>query len=189
MERYCEPGVKVMATVMIPRRLAEEAIKRGLDLEELVFQAIAKALDLDPQEVAEARVELAEKMLKEAEEYIAKKDIVQASEKLYKVVEECIKALAEKYGVKQLEVAEKKGKWDTWLLGQAATDLSKILREERIRLAWKDAYDIHVWGFHEAKYRIEDVEAALPLAKWILEYTKKTIRNKQQQTTTNKIQP
>lgn len=37
-----------MATIMIPRRLAEEAAKRGLDLEELVFRAIAKALNLDP---------------------------------------------------------------------------------------------------------------------------------------------
>lgn len=53
--------------------------------------------------------------------------------------------------------------------------LSKILREERISLAWSKAYEIHVMGFHEAKYRIEDVEAALPLARWLLEYTKRIV--------------
>lgn len=41
----------------------------------------------------------------------------------------------------------------------AATDLSKMLNEDRIRLAWKDAYDVHIWGFHKAKYRIDDVKA------------------------------
>jgi len=167
-----------MATITVPRRLAEEATKRGLDLEELVLRAITKALNLDPQEVAEARIELAEKMLKEAEDYVAKKDVVQASEKLYKAVEECIKALAEKFRVEQLEEVEKRGKWDTWLLGMAATDLAKELGEDRIHLAWSKAYDIHVWGFHEAKYRVEDVKAALPLAKWLVEHAKKTVRER-----------
>lgn len=131
--------------------------------------------DLDPKDVARARIELAEKSLAEAIDYMAKKDPVQASEKLYKAVEECIKALAEKFRVPQLEIAEKRGKWDTWLLGQAATDLSKKLGEERISYAWSKAYEVHVWGFHEARYRVEDVETALPLAKWLLEFAKRVL--------------
>ena len=167
-----------MATIMIPRRLAEEAARRGLDLEELVLQALAETLNLDPRELAEARIELAERMLEEAEEYIAKGDVVQASEKLYKAVEESIKALAGKHSVKQLDEVKKRGRRDTWLLGMAATDLAKELGEDRIHLAWSKAYDIHVWGFHEAKYRVDDVKAALPLAKWLVGYSRKVLRER-----------
>ncbi len=45
--------------------------------------------------------------------------------------------------------------------------------KDRIRLAWKDAYDIHVWGLHETKYGVDDVRASILLAKWLLEYAKK----------------
>ena len=120
-------------------------------------------------------LELAEKNLAEAKELIAKGDPVQASEKLYKAVEECIKALAEKLRAPQLEAARKRGRWDTWLLGQAATDLSKRLGEERVKYAWAAAHDVHVWGLHEAKYRVEDAEATLPLAEWLLSYAKKVL--------------
>ncbi|MEM4970839.1 MAG: PaREP1 family protein [Sulfolobales archaeon] len=57
----------------------------------------------------------------------------------------------------------------------AATDLSKKLGEEGIRYAWTAACDIHILGFHEAKYRIGDVETLLPLAEWLLNYTKKIL--------------
>lgn len=59
---------------------------------------------------------------------------------------------------------------------------AKKLGEERIRHAWAQAYEVHVWGFHEAKYRVEDVEATLPLAKWLLEYTKKTLERQESNT-------
>jgi len=167
-----------MEAIYVPKKLVDEARKMGIDISELVLNAIANVLDLDPSEVASARLELAEKSLEEAREFIKQRNAVQASEKLYKAVEECIKALAEVFNASQLKEVRKRGKWDTWLLGMAATDLSKRLGEERIRLAWKDAYDIHVWGFHEAKYRVEDVEAALPLAEWLLSYTKQVISEK-----------
>lgn len=131
---------------------------------------------MDPREVAEARLELAEKMLREAEEYIKKRDVVQASEKLYKAVEECIKALAEALQVRVLEEVRKRGKWETWLLGKASRELAERLGEDRVRLAWKDAYDIHVWGFHEAKYDVEDVKASLPLARWLLGYARRVLK-------------
>jgi hypothetical protein len=41
-------------------------------------------------------IEFIEKFLADGNEYIKRRDPVQASEKLYKVVEECIKALTEK---------------------------------------------------------------------------------------------
>jgi hypothetical protein len=137
-----------------------------------VIRALTEVAGLDPEETASVRVELAEKSLEEAKEFIAKRDIIQASEKLYKAVEECIKALSEKFRLPQLDIASRRGRWDTWLLGQAATDLSKILKEERISYAWSKAYEIHVWGFHEAKYRIEDVESATPIIEWLVNYIK-----------------
>ncbi len=75
--------------------------------------------------------------------------MVQASEKTYKAVEEYIKALAEILKVPALEEVEKRGKWETRLLRKAARELAEKLGEDRVRLAWKDAYNTHVWGFHK----------------------------------------
>ncbi|ABL79091.1 PaREP1 family protein [Thermofilum pendens] len=158
--------------VTISRGFAEEAERRGVDLE----GALPSRALVDPVEVAGARIDFAEEMLREAEEYVAKGNVVQASEKIYKAVEECVKALAERFNVKQLEEVRRRGRWDAWLLGQASTDLSRILGEDRIRFAWATAYDVHVWGFHEAKYRLEDVESALPIARWLLEYARKVVQ-------------
>lgn len=140
-----------------------------------MLRTLAEALKMDPQTIAESRLELAETLLKECERFVEAGDAVQASEKLYKAVEECIKALAEALKPRTLEEVRKRGKWEAWLLGKAARELSEMLNDDRIRLAWKDAYDIHVWGFHETKYGVEDVKAALPLAKWLLNLTKKII--------------
>ena len=161
--------------VVVPRRLVEEAERRGLDINDLVVEAVIGVLNLDPEDAVEARLELAEKYFGEAREFIAKGDAVQASEKLYKVAEECIKALAEKYGLSQLSIVKRRGRWDTWLLGQAARDLAKMLGEEKIIHAWTGAYDIHVWGFHEGKYRVEDAEAALPAIEWLLNFCKERL--------------
>ncbi len=62
-----------------------------MDIEDLVMYALMNAMKLDPGELAKARLELAGKYLSEAKEYIDRGDAVQASEKLYKAVEECIK--------------------------------------------------------------------------------------------------
>jgi len=56
---------------------------------------------------------LAERYLKETREYIAKGDAIQASEKMYKVVEECIKALAETLDTPETQEARKNGRWFT----------------------------------------------------------------------------
>lgn len=158
--------------VTLPRRIVEEIAKGGLSVEDLIVEAVGKALSLDPEDMAMIRVEIAEKSLIEAEDYLSKGDVVQASEKLYKAAEECIKALAKQYAVPQLETARRRGGWDTWLLGQAATDLARRLGEERISYAWSKAYEVHVWSFHEAKYRVEDVETALPIVSWLLSYAR-----------------
>lgn len=162
-------------TIIIPRKIVEKAKKLGIDLESLALEAILRELKLNPSEEAEVRLELAEKSLREAKNYIEKKDPTQASEKLYKAVEECSKILSQLHKLPEYERVAKEGRWWVQLLGKSARKLSKILKEPRIEQTWAIAYDIHVWGFHEAKYRIEDIEAILPLAIWLLNFTKQTI--------------
>ena len=120
------------------------------------------------------RIAFAEKLFSEALDYMAKDDAAQASEKLYKAVEECIKVLAEKFNVSQVGEARKR-KWLTWLLGEASTELAVKLNEPRISHVWAEAYAAHVWCFHEARCSIRRVEFVKPLAKWLIEYTKKVV--------------
>lgn len=82
------------AAVSIPRRLVEEARRRGIDLESMIVELLARELELDPRDEARLHLELAEKYFREAVELLEKGDPVQASEKLYKAAEECIKILA-----------------------------------------------------------------------------------------------
>jgi geranylgeranyl pyrophosphate synthase len=75
-----------------PKRPIDALEASGLDIIDVIIYALGDKLD--PHETAEARIELAERYLAEAKEYISKCDAAQASEKLYKVTEECIKATA-----------------------------------------------------------------------------------------------
>ena len=151
--------------------------KRGLSVVDLIVPTLGK--DVDPKVIIEARIELAEKSLDEAKEYLEKGDAVQASEKLYKAVEECIKALAQHYGMPEYQVAVKEGRWWTQLLGKAARDLSRRLGEPKITDAWARAYDDHVWGFHEAKYGVEDIRDDVELVNWLLNYVKQKVLSQQ----------
>jgi AraC-like DNA-binding protein len=85
---------------------------RGLDVEDFVLRLFSKELNLDPKTVAEARLELAERYLAEGRELVYR-DPVQASEKLYRVAEECVKALAIHYNLEDiLGNVERRGRWD-----------------------------------------------------------------------------
>jgi hypothetical protein len=83
----------VGVSVIIPRRFAEEIAKRGFGLEEIVLSSLIKKLGLDPAAATEVRLELASRYLREGAELV-NRDPIQASEKLYKAAEECVKALA-----------------------------------------------------------------------------------------------
>jgi hypothetical protein len=158
---------------LIPEKLARELERKGVNLVDLVISALGE--EVDPRVALEARVELAEKYLAEAKEYLAKGDAVQASEKLYKVVEECIKALAELYDTPEHREAAREGRWWAQLLGKAARRLARELNEPRITDAWSRAYDVHVWGFHEAKYTVEDVKEDVGYVEWLLNYVKQRV--------------
>ncbi len=163
-------------TIELPKKLVEKLKERGLDPTTHIVDTLVRELELDPVEEAETRIELAEKYLEEARKYIERGDAVQASEKMYKVVEECIKALAHMHKLPEYEKAVKEGRWWTQLLGKAARKLAKLLNEPRIESTWSIAYDIHVWGFHEAKYTVEDIAQDIQHIEWLLNHTKKQIK-------------
>ncbi len=76
----------------IPEKLVKEVKSRGLNVVDLTISALYGGLDL--KIITKSCIELAKKYLGEA---------IQAPEKTYKVVEECIKALAEYYKSRSLK--------------------------------------------------------------------------------------
>ncbi|WP_243674734.1 PaREP1 family protein [Vulcanisaeta distributa] len=127
----------------IPRELIKAAEERGIDITDLIINAISKN---DPSiGGVKLRLQLAEKYLNEAKDYVSKGDAVQASEKLYKAAEECVKALAEKFDTPEHQQAIKEGRWYTYQLGSVAGRLAEQLGDWVLN-GWSSAYFLHVWG-------------------------------------------
>ncbi len=116
-------------------------------------------------------VEALARLFKEAVSYLEKGDSVQASEKLYKVAEDCVKALAEVEGIREYTEAVRSGGWWTKLLQRAAARLSELYGEE-LRLAWDAAYKLHIEGFHEGRLTINDVKEEAPKIEELLRIVK-----------------
>ena len=108
----------------------------------------------------------------ESKEYIAKGDPIQASEKLYKATEECIKVLAERHKLSEYGKAERDGRWRSYLLAQAAGKLADDLKRKEIEDVWARAFNIHVWGFHEGKFGVEEIKRNVPYVEWLVDYVK-----------------
>jgi hypothetical protein len=116
------------------------------------------------------RIEIIKNLFAEAEEYLAKGDAVQSSEKLYKAAEECIKLLSERFNLPEAKEAEEKGRWTVTLLEKAVRKLSDKISID-VQIGWDAANYLHVFGFHEAKLEVENVKARLPLIKRLIELT------------------
>ncbi len=161
-------------TISIPRKLYEEARRKGVDVESRIVEILLGELGLDPREEAIIHLELAEKYFREAREYLAGNDPVQASEKLYKVAEECIKAMAKALGLEEAEEARSRGRWTLRLLDNAAQKLARKV-DQRIHDNWDHAYFLHTEGFHEARLDVKQVEARVKYIEELLETTKNTV--------------
>lgn len=120
-------------------------------------------------------IEFIKKSLGEGKEYLNKGDSVQASEKLYKAVEECLKLVAKQRGIPEYEEAEKEGRWWSRLLARAAMRLSHELGAGKIEVVWAKASDLHVWGFHERALSVAHIEPHLPYVEWLLGCTKEIL--------------
>jgi Archaeal PaREP1/PaREP8 family. len=94
---------------------------------------------------------------------------------MYKVVEEYIKALAETLNTPKTQEARKNGRWFTWLLGSAARSVANRLGRPEIVETWALAYDVHVRGFHEAKYNVDNVAWGLAYIERLLKITKDVV--------------
>ncbi len=120
------------------------------------------------------RLNLAVKFLREGEEYVAKGDPVQASEKLYKAAEESVKAMSSRLGLRPYVEALSKGRWTVSLLEDAVRELSGKV-DKAIRAYWDVAYRLYVDGFHEARLRISDVEVRLEEIRRLVELAESLI--------------
>ncbi|AEE94603.1 PaREP1 domain protein [Acidianus hospitalis W1] len=149
--------------------LIKKAEEKGIDVEDLIISAMSKE---DPQGGIKLRLELAKKYMAEAEEYLKKGDAVQASEKAYKVAEEIVKALSEKFNLQEYQQAVKEGRWYT--LGSAVSSLSKKLGNWIVN-GWSSAYFLYVWGFHESKLSTDDIIPYLDEVKRMLEEAEKVL--------------
>lgn len=120
-------------------------------------------------------MEIAESMFRSGKEPFEKGDVVQASERLYKVAEECIKALSLIAGLEEAGEARTRSRWTLKLLDSAARRLAEIISED-ILYVWDSAYYLHIEGFHEARLDPEAVEIRVKLIEKLLKITRKTIR-------------
>jgi len=149
--------------------LIKKAEEKGIDVEDLIISAISK---IDPQDSIKLRFEIAKRFLSEAEDYLSKGDIIQSSEKAYKVAEEVIKALAEKFNLPEYQQALREGRWYTYSLANAAGKLALSLGKW-VKEGWDSAYVLHVWGFHEGKLDLENVRLRIQDVKNLLENAQK----------------
>jgi uncharacterized protein (UPF0332 family) len=134
-------------------KLREEAIKRGVTVEELAIDVLSKELKicLDPSERVELHLKLSEKFLREAEELLAKGDYVQASEKAWGAASQMVKALAVKEG------GELRSHASLW---EYVNKVAKRLGDVELRHLWGRANNLHQ-NFYENWMPPEEVEAAL----------------------------
>ncbi|MEM1606490.1 MAG: hypothetical protein QXW41_09620 [Fervidicoccaceae archaeon] len=61
-------GAEGYISIYIPKSVADEILRRGLDVESFVIDSILEKLKLDPQEEVAIYVELAERFLSEVQE-------------------------------------------------------------------------------------------------------------------------
>ena len=156
----------------------EELIKkleeRGIDAIDVLLDTLSK---VDPSESAKERINLVEKLMKECNDYLNQEDPVQASEKAYKIAEEMVKALAEKFKTPEYEEFLKEARWYIYLLSKASKTLALKLGDWIID-GWNSAYDLYIWGFHERKLTIDYVKIGIKKVEKIFEEAYKIIYEK-----------
>ncbi len=149
--------------VAIPPSLVEALRRRGLDVGYLIDTLLINS-SIDPPEAVKAHAELATMAFNEGVEFANKGDVVQASEKLYKAVEEAIKALAMAKNLEEAREALSKGRWTVALLDNAVSKLGDVVER-----AWDAAYFLHVNGFHEVRINIEQVRRRIPYIRSLID--------------------
>jgi hypothetical protein len=149
----------------IEKKLKEEAEKTGISEEELIIEALSKFLNepIDLETKAEIYLKLSEKYLRDAEEFLIKKDFVQASEKAWGAAAQIIKALAAKEGKELRSHGE---------LHRYVAELSKDKGDKEIMKFWFSATSLHQ-NFYENWFPEEAVRSAVEDVKNFIEKLRK----------------
>ncbi|RSN69205.1 HEPN domain-containing protein [Candidatus Korarchaeum cryptofilum] len=106
---------------------------------------------MDPEADVELHLKLCEKYLREAEDFLARKDYVQASEKAWGAASQMLKALAAKEGRELRSHAE---------LWKYADELAEKLGDEELRYLWRTANALHQ-NFYENWMPSREVELSV----------------------------
>jgi uncharacterized protein (UPF0332 family) len=132
--------MKGLSLIILPKRieerLREESKRVGVPEEELVVEALSKALNepLDPETRFEMHSRLSEKYMREAEAFLTKGDYTQASEKAWGAAAQMVKALAAKRGLELRSHGE---------LHKEVIKLTRETGDDEIRLLWQSAIALH----------------------------------------------
>jgi hypothetical protein len=149
----------------IEKKLKEEVERTGISEEELIIEALSKFLNepIDPETKAEIHLKLSEKYIKDAEEFLTKKDFVQASEKAWGAATQIVKALAAKEGKELINNGE---------LHRYVAELSKEKGDKEIMKFWFSATSLHQ-NFYENWFPEEAVRSAIEDVKNFIEKLRK----------------
>jgi len=153
--------VLIVLPERIKKRLKEESEKIGVSEEELVLEALPRILNepLDPETRVEVHLKLSEKYMKEAEEFLTKKDYTQASEKAWGAAAQIVKALAAKEGKEIRSHGE---------LHKYVAKLSIERGDKEIMTLWFSATALHQ-NFYENWLPEEAVRSAIDNVKNFIE--------------------
>jgi hypothetical protein len=149
----------------IEKKLKEEVERTGISEEELIIEALSKFLNepIDLETKAEIYLKLSEKYLRDSEEFLTKKDLVQASEKAWGAAAQIIKALAAKEGKELRSHGE---------LHRYVAELSKDKGDKEIMKFWFSATSLHQ-NFYENWFPEEAVRSAVEDVKNFIEKLRK----------------
>ena len=152
----------------IVERLREEAEKAGASEEELLVEVLSERFGerLDPDTEIEMHLRLSEKELMEAEEFLRKGDLVQASEKAWGAAAQIVKAVAAREG------KELRSHVELW---RFVDEVARRLNDVELRRLWRTANALHQ-NFYEnwmppddVKYAIEDVKEFIEKLRKLLQ--------------------
>jgi uncharacterized protein (UPF0332 family) len=128
--------VSVILPGKIEKKLREESKKTGASQEELIIEALSKALNepLDVDAKVEVHLKLSKKFIDEAEGFLGRGHFVQASEKAWGVASQIVKAVAASKGEELRSHRE---------LHEYVAKLSREEKDREILNLWFSATSLH----------------------------------------------
>jgi len=158
----------VSLNILIPKvlleKLKEKAEREAKTIEEIIVESSLQSVNVrDPEVKVSFHLSLCEKYLREAEEFLSKGDVVQASEKAWGAAAQIVKAMAAKEGV---EIRSHKG------LHEYVGKIVERTGDCEIGRLWRSASALHV-NFYENWLPIGLVKDGIEDVKKLVEKLKK----------------